>query len=281
MERIMSQDSTFQATAPMPAESRAPLNLARWMVPVLVVTAIAVVFSLAGCGPNAGSNAASDQAAAGPSAVEPVSATPSAAAAAAATAAQSQAQAAAPAACPKLVAPRCPSVPAATPTASAQSSTVRPEASNRLATSASDADQRLWSRHHHAARHGGAFAMRERRAWDHGRPWPGDRVDRDRTNHDQFAREHDDRGGLMGGASGALYSEHFARVGVRESEETRETSRSEAWRSAGGEHVVVRQGDHGALRPCPERCRPAGYRTFDYAGIDGRGYLVWPGKVEY
>ena len=84
----------------------------------------------------------------------------------------------------------------------------------------------------------------------------------------------------MGGSSGEQYSARFARLGVHESEETRETSRSEAWRS-GDERVVVRQGDHGALRLCPDRCRPARYRTFDYAGIDGRGYLVWPGKVEY
>jgi hypothetical protein len=95
--------------------------------------------------------------------------------------------------------------------------------------------------------------------------------------HDRFAREHGDRGALMGGPSGGQYSERFARLGVHESEETRETSRSEAWRASGGERVVVRQGD----RPCPDRCRPAGYRTFDYAGIDERGYLVWPGKVEY
>ncbi len=253
----MSQDSKFQAAALTSAESRAPFGFSRWMIPVLTVAAIAVVFSLAGCGPGAGSGASSDATAAGPSAADAVSATPSAAAAAASTAAQTQAQAGPAAACPKVVAPRCPGAPAAQPMQAAQSDS----SSNRLAAAASGAQRRLWSRH----RHGEAFARREHRAWDHRR----------------FAREHDDHGALMGGgASGEQDSERFARLGVRESEETRETSRSEVWRS-GDARVVVRQSDRGALRACPDRCRPAGYRTFDYAGIDGRGYLVWPGKVEY
>jgi hypothetical protein len=279
MERIMSQDSKFQAAALTPALSPAPLSFARWMIPLLTVAAIAVVFSLAGCGPGAGSSASSDAVAAGPSAADAVSATPSAAAAAASTAAQ--AQAGAPAACPKVAAPRCPGVPAPAARQPAPGAMARSESSpNHLATAASNAQRRLWSRHRHGVRHGDAYALRERRAWDHGRPWPGDRSDRDSVDHDRFAREHDDRGALMGGSSGGQYSGRFAYLGGREREETRETSRSEAWRF-GGEHVVVRQEDHRALRPCPDRCRPTGYRTFDYAGIDGRGYLVWPGKVEY
>jgi hypothetical protein len=45
--------------------------------------------------------------------------------------------------------------------------------------------------------------------------------------------------------------------------------------------VVRRREDSGATRPCPRACPGAGYRGWDFAGIDARGYLVWPGKVEY
>jgi len=49
--------------------------------------------------------------------------------------------------------------------------------------------------------------------------------------------------------------------------------------------VEVYRESRGGVRPCPSDCRGFrrldGYRTFGYAGIDERGYLVWPGKVEY
>jgi hypothetical protein len=45
------------------------------------------------------------------------------------------------------------------------------------------------------------------------------------------------------------------------------------------DRVIMRE-DYAAVRPgCPRDC--GGRRDFDMAGIDARGYLVWPGKVEY
>jgi len=61
-------------------------------------------------------------------------------------------------------------------------------------------------------------------------------------------------------------------------EETREDLRAEAWRSGERRRVIVRRGE--AYGGCPRACA-GGYRDWDYAGIDARGYLVWRGKVEY
>ncbi len=56
--------------------------------------------------------------------------------------------------------------------------------------------------------------------------------------------------------------------------------RSETSRLYQDGRVVIRERQDYAVRPgCPRDCNWR--RDFDMAGIDARGYLVWPGKVEY
>ncbi len=150
-------------------------------------------------------------------------------------------------ACPKAVTPACPAAPSVAPKS----------LSARTAAIWSGASRRGWRHHGHRF----AYAEAARR-WDEGRPWPGDRPDGERYGH---------RDGLMGGPSVDL------RGGYR----------SEFSQSYGGDRFVERYREeaHGG-RPCPLDCRgglPGDWRGGGYraAGIDERGYLVWPGKVEY
>jgi hypothetical protein len=62
----------------------------------------------------------------------------------------------------------------------------------------------------------------------------------------------------------------------------RERVRHEAGRSEESVRTIYRRSeDFGPGPPCPGPCPGAGRRDWSFTGIDARGYLVWPGKVEY
>jgi len=112
-----------------------------------------------------------------------------------------------------------------------------------LAAPMSKASDRLWARHR-GEHHARLHARRERR-------------DLDQRRESQVDRYADLRDTEM-------------RSGYRMREQSSESDR-----------LVVRREGYGAGRPCPRTCPGAGHRDWDFAGIDARGYLVWPGKVEY
>jgi hypothetical protein len=243
MERHMSKSSQHRRSA---------------LAPALALATLAAAVTLSGCTPDTGPASASDAAAAGPNAA--AAARTEMTASNAAPAAPGAAPKAVAPVCPKLVAPQCPPPAPASPAAQPR---------KPLAAAWSGAARRLWSRHRFA--HGAAYAGRARHDWEHGRPWPGDRPDGDR-----LAAQQGGHGELMGGPNPpppGAYADRFARAGGFESHET---VRAESWRSDSGEHREFRE----ALRPCPDHCGGP-RRFFGYAGIDDRGYLVWPGKVEY
>jgi len=253
MERHMSNDFIIQQPASKPTLAitarRAALGAA------LVLAAAA----LAGCGPDSGAGNASASASApsGASALASSNLAPSPAPIAPA--------------CPKAPAPQCPApVPA-------------------QHAALSDAARRTWSRapadHHRAA-----YAELNRRDWSTHRRWTGDHERMEQRDHrgegltrgDRIASERD---GLIGGPAVVDGHDRFARSdiytahgGYRAEEESRAFS---------GERLIEHAGQdvRGGLPGCPLDCRTGwrgqGHRTFNYAGIDARGYLVWPGKVEY
>lgn len=233
----------------------------------VALAALTAALVLGGCTPDTGPPSASEGSSA-------PSAGPNAAAAARTDMAASSAATAArtvPAAGPKRVAPQCP--PAAH-SSLANASAARPEGhaaapAKPIAAPWSSAARRLWSRHH-PARHGSAWA--ERRDWDLGRPWPGDH-----PGDDRFAARPAGHDELMGGPGvPPARLDRFASEAGGVREESHETVRTRSWRSDGGESGEIRE----AIRPCLDHCGGP-RRFFGYAGIDDRGYLVWPGKVEY
>jgi len=241
----MSQESDYQQVA----------GRARRLVRGLALTVVGLL-ALASCGPNSGAGAPA-----------PSNSAPSAGPSAASTSVLAAGPALAPAApaCPKLVEPKCPVAPGAAPGVASK------PLSARTAAIWSGAGRRGWRRHGHRY----PYAQAARR-WDEGRPWPGDR-----PGGDQMGGERDRRGDLMGGPRLGQSG------GYRAEEDTRRTERSEFSSAYGGERFVERDREevHGA-RPCPLDCRgglPGDWRGGGYraAGIDERGYLVWPGKVEY
>ena len=219
------------------------------LAPILALAA--TTLGLMGCSPEAGqNNAASDASAA---------AGPNAAASARFDTPANPAPAAkpAPVACPKQVAPQCPPPPA--PSRLAETAPAKTAAAaNPNAAALSNRSRALWSHRH----------VQHRRAYG----W---------HEHREQYQAANGRGGLMGGPVAPpplpRVDERFARAdGFEAREESRVVSRSEDWRVSGGAHREFR----GAVRPCPGPC--GGPRHgFGYAGIDDRGYLVWPGKVEY
>lgn len=240
----MSQDSYYQRPAPEPA--KAADGAWRWWVPSLALTAVGLA-ALASCGPDSGSGAPSASNSAPSASVNAASASVLAAAPASAPVAP---------ACPKVVEPKCPAAPSVAP---------KP-LSARTAAIWSGASRRAWRRHGH--RHAYADA---RRRWDHGRPWPGDRPDGPHYGYLDEGPHVGDR--LLGG--------------YRSEEDANGTERSEFSQSHDGARFVERYREeaHGG-RPCPLDCRgglPGDWRWDGYraAGVDERGYLVWPGKVEY
>jgi hypothetical protein len=68
--------------------------------------------------------------------------------------------------------------------------------------------------------------------------------------------------------------ERFAETGGAESHVVRTYEES----SESDRTIVRRHGDFGS---CPRGCPGGRPRDWDFTGIDARGYLVWPGKVEY
>ena len=173
-------------------------------------------------------------------------------------------------------------------------------AAGHMSATWSGGGRRGW-RHAHVYRHGGAYADRERRDWDLARPWPGDRPRVGRrdydgeglTRGDRLANERDRHDGLLGGPDGrrgegrdfaARESDHGFRGGYRIlQEDSRGFASSQSSHFDSGERVVehYREESRGGFGRCPLDCRGEAYHRFSYAGVDGRGYLVWPGKVEY
>ena len=243
----MSQDSYYQQPAPKPEPAKAARGARRWLVPSLMLTAIGLV-ALASCGPDngAGGPAASNSA---------PSAGVNTASAGLQPAAPPTSLAPAPAApaCPKVVEPACPAAP---------------PIARHAAAIWSGASRHGWRRHGRRS----AYAEAARR-WDEGRPWPGDRPDGERYGHRDDA--------LMGGPAMGM------RGGYRTEEESRFSERSDSSGFDGGERFVERYREETrGGRPCPLDCRgglPGDWRGGGYraAGVDERGYLVWPGKVEY
>jgi hypothetical protein len=248
-----------------PALENAKIRARRWMAPGAM---LAVAAALAGCGADNSTGGANSSAAAS---------SPGANGPSAATGALPALAPAAPA-CPKLAAPQCP--PATAPTRLSEAPAVQPRRHGaHMAAAWPGGSRGSWSRdrvHRHDI-------ARERRDWDLGRPWPGDRPDARRWDHhgqgltqgDRWASERD---GLMGGPAVER------RGGYRSFEESRETERSSSFHAFGGERVIERYRENGP-RPCPLDCKEGwtgdwrgGYRA---AGVDPRGYLIWPGKVEY
>jgi len=223
-----------------------------------LLLAAAAAAALAGCSRDNGAGNPDESGA-------PPSAAPSAASAGAPSAA------ALAAACPKLEAPRCPTTAVGAQAGSPAQRTAR------MAAAWSEPPRPRHARHRHAS----PIAL-ERRRWDQGRPWPGDRPDGDQSGF-RGARQD-----LMGGPPVAgsdrrmERSEAFGwRGGYRLEEGSRETERMDSWR-------VHRDGvapGRGGILGCPIRCMPVlgmdPGRDYRAAGIDASGYLIWPGKVEY
>lgn len=271
----MSKESFFQR----PAGERigAPRAAPHGRAAAIMLAAISVA-ALAGCGPDSGAgnpSASASVPSASPSASTSASAASTNALAANSAPAPATAGLAAPA-CSKVVAPQCPAAPVVAPK----------RLTSRVAAIWSAAPRRSWS-HRHVSRH--ADARAGQRDWDQGRPWPGDRGDREHHDDhdgglrvgDRLMSQRDDRGGLMGGPAVEL------RGGYRSEETLRQTERSQSYgygdqRFFESDREDVRGGVRGCLRDCrggwTGDWRGGGYRA---AGVDGRGYLVWPGKVEY
>lgn len=147
--------------------------------------------------------------------------------------------------------PACPPAPTLTCPAPSEA-----PATSKLA-SAQAASAHHWSARAHVHHRRVVFSERDRRGGDElmGGPSFEPRVER----HELVARS--DSYGL--------------REGYRMEQEERETSRSESSRFGGA--IVRSQG-------CPDNCgdwRDEGHRFYRTAGVDERGFLVWPGKVEY
>jgi hypothetical protein len=260
---------------------------------------LACALALASCGPDSSAN--------GPSASTNVAAASTGPAAASAASLAASPSTLAPA-CPKVEAPKCPGAgPAARGTATASLASPNLASSSRPATHLSTAwsgGVRRSGRHAHLSGRGGAYADRERRDWDLGRPWPGDRPRGGRrdydgqglTHGDRLANERDRHDGLLGGpgdrAGGwggegrdfaARGSDHSVQGGYRILQQESRGFASQSSHFDAGERMVehYREEGQGAFGPCPRDCRDQAYRRFSYAGVDERGYLVWPGKVEY
>ena len=217
------------------------------LAPALALAA--TMLGLVGCSPETSQNSASDAAAA---------AGPNAAASAHFDTPTNAAPAAKPApiVCPKLVAPQCP--PPAAPGRLAETAPAKAApASNPNAAALSNRSRALWS-HRHIQRHRAYGWHEHREAYQAS------------NGHGELA------GGPVAPPPLPRMDERFARAdGFEAREESRVVSRSEGWRISDGAHREFRE-----LRPCPGAC--GGPRHgFGYAGIDDRGYLVWPGKVEY
>ena len=117
-------------------------------------------------------------------------------------------------------------------------------------TAASGAVRETWRHVHHKHRH-----------------WSNPSV-----HDEQIAQERDEGAGLTERSAG----------GYRMEEGSREISRS-IYSSGHGDERLVERGDVPSGPRCLTLCPGphAGPRRFDAAGIDARGYLVWPGKTEY
>jgi hypothetical protein len=249
MERQMSQHS-HDPKPEFPFARSARARAAQRLIPASAALAGLALLALASCGPDTGAGSeASSAPSAGPSAAAAsrasLAGTRSSAPPASATAAMA-------AACPKVAPIHCPTTPA-TPNTAVQGAPTHLAATtathaNPLATGWSRASRRIWSRHR-TVRHGEAYAARERRER--------------RGESDRMQSERQDR---------------FASAG---SYESRQVTRSESTQVYGDERFAERGREvfRGEAYACPRAC--PGHRTFDYAGIDARGYLVWPGKVEY
>jgi hypothetical protein len=288
MERHMSNQSSELRPAFAGQGGPAKNTARRWMISGAI---LASALALASCGPDSGANA--------PSASTNVAAASTSPAAASAASTASSPSTLAPA-CPKVEAPICPAAgPAARGTAVASlAQPTRPTA--HMSAVGSGGARRAW-RHTRSYRHGDAYADRERRDWDLGRPWPGDRPRGGRRDHDgegltrgdRLANERDRHEGLLGGPGGRRGEgrDFAAREGGQGfhggyrvlQEESRGFASSQSSHFGAGERVVEHYREEGrdAFGPCPLDCRGGAYRRFSYAGVDGRGYLVWPGKVEY
>jgi hypothetical protein len=122
--------------------------------------------------------------------------------------------------------------------------------------------RRAW-RHLHGARHG-VHRRRERHDGD-----------REFAHRDQGVREREDHAERSGGGA-------EVRGGYRIEEGSRQFSRSEYSQDYGAARVIERDSFRVGPR-CLTACPGlnGGPRRFDFTGIDARGYLVWPGKVEY
>jgi hypothetical protein len=208
---------------------------------ILLAASLGAAMLLTGCGPDHPPGAAASSAPSASAALAGADASRASKATPSILAESAASAGAALAAAPTAACPKQPACPVPAPSAAAP---------NPLAKAMGEKSRRLWAHHR-------------------GRAYAG--LGRGAHHHRHFRGETQEA--MLPPPPPLPPVERFA-GGYRMREETRDELRTRAWRSDDGGRVIVRRGG------CPGAC-PGGRRDWDYAGIDARGYLVWPGKVEY